>query len=572
MAWSPPASDAVAAFTPPPGDAETDEGMVGRAAGAVKHKLGELWDALLSGAKALPGEPAREAQANAGKSLSQRALDPQGMQTAMQVAMGSGGVMSPMARAGLPLAGVGSRVAPGLQTPAQSLLQDFKKTGVTPSVPTIGQGRAAGLTAQVTRNLPFSPTGQMLKRNLGETQQEVERQAGGLGRAATPEEAGNVQQNAMKRFAADRSEAGRNFGQFFHAMTGSPPIPLTNTAKLLTQIEGRFPSAPGLKGIFTSPKLQQLSSIVQKTSGLTVPELKEFRSQVGYMLENPTPNGPEAIPKAQLRSLYGALTKDMQAAAQKQGPAAVRALTKATMSYGMRMRTIERLQPLLNATSPEQSFARLNRAAQSSGTADANLLATAKNVLDPQEWGDIGSTFIRQMGKPTPGAGAADDFSLSSYATNWNKLSGHAKDLLFGPDIPGSPRSGLETLSRVVGAQKNVGRLSNVSHSGDVGMTALVLDGVFQAIGRGQVPWAQAAGVGGAYGISKLLMSPGFTSWLYGLPRAARGATTPATAVSRGLASLQAQLQNPSATPPQPQEKPATPPPAREPRTSVTGP
>ena len=461
-----------------------------------------------------------------------------------------------------------TRVPAGGGSAAQRLLQDFRAVGVPPSMPAVGGGRASGIAANLGRTLPFSPVSRAVDTGISKTASATERVAGQYG-AAQPDEAGSIAQNAVRRFASDKSQATSDYAAFDRVMHGAPPAPVTRTVKLLQDLRGRFPNAPGLAGLLTNPKLSRLAgelepqttTIAAKTSPvlgpsgqpivtqaartvqtggkLSMPELRELRSQIGYMIEQPQ-FGPEAIPKAQLRRVYGALTQDMQEAARARGPAAVKALNQATINYGTRMKTLERLDPILRTDAPERSFLRLNQAASTSGSADAGLLRAAKTAMTPEEWGDIGAATIRKMGMPTPGAASTGPFSVGQFSTNYAKLSDHAKDLLFGIEAPGSPRAGLESLSRVVDAQKNVSRLANTSHSAEMVAVYRTAETVLATLAAGKFPWATALFGSGTYGASKLLMSPAFTSWWYQLPTIVKGEPNVTSALPRAVAALQA--------------------------------
>jgi hypothetical protein len=312
---------------------------------------------------------------------------------------------------------------------------------------------------------------------------------------------------------------------------------------------------------FGRPAVTRPATTVQRGGQLTTNELKELRSQVGYLLENPQ-FGPEAIPRAQVRRLYGALTNDMHAAAAQRGPAAAKALSTATMNYGTRMRVLDRLDGIINNPSPEGVFARLNSAAQSTASADSQLLQTAKKAMPKDEWGNLSASVIAKMGRPTPGArdvlSVAPDFSLSSFATNWNRLSPRAKDLLFDT---GKGREGMDRLARIVQSQKNVAKFANVSRSGELMMMKDIVSAL-GAVGAGAIAapmiGAQvAAGVGGGWAVSKMLSSPKFADWLFKLPQdfadvpgRTLAATQAVQAVQRGEQGI----------------------PRREPRPSVVGP
>ena len=472
---------------------------------AVPEKLGYLGGSMVRGTGELIGRvmnPAMWERMMAGQATPEERVD---MLNAAALGAGSD----------IPKPGMAA--APHEITPARQRLQDFQATGIEPTMPAIGQGRAAGLTAQATRVLPFSPVGAGMKRMAGQTAEAAERTASRYGTAADEFSAGSTVRNALRRFAEDRSQATKDYGEFDRLMHGAAPSPLTNTNQFLNKIQGRFPSAPDLTGTFTNPTLRTLSERLRGKT-LTMPELKELRTQIGYKLENPS-FGPEDIPRAQLRQLYASLTQDMQLAARTQSPEAVRALTKATTNYGMRMRQLDRLEPLIKPDAPERVFSRIESAARGG---DVGLLGSVKKAVTPEEWSNVGASMIRNFGNPSAGAvkvAGTPDFSIDAFATNWNKLSGRSKDLIFGTDETGSSRAGLEQLARVVNAQKAIGKLANTSHTYELAAAAGMVTDIMGSLAMGRIPIPELAAYAGSYGVSKLMMSPAFTRWLYKIPQ-----------------------------------------------------
>jgi len=482
--------------------------------------------------------------------------------------MGSDRLADPMLY-GFSPGNIGRASVPPGNPAATARLKDFEAQGITPSVPVVGQGRATGIAAQAGRILPFSPVQRGIERNTLEMQGATERAAAGLGTAVDEFAGGNVARNAMTRFASDKSQAKSDYNTFFGHMRGAPDAPIPNTLRVLTDLKGRFPNAPGLTGIFTAPPILRMeeelrprtvsipgqtspvlnqfgqpttvtpAQTVQKGGKLGMDELKAMRSRIGEKLESPT-IGPDSIPRGELKQLYGALTEDMRSAAAARGPAAVRALAKAEGNYKIRMGIIDRLDAITNKDAPEGVFQALDRAATTGGGQDSGLLSAVKRVTTPAEWNDIGSAVIRRLGNPKPGqprAPGEPDFSVGSLATNWRKLTPRAKDMLFGPDKPGTPRAGLEELSRVAASLQNVGKLANTSHTAEVGAAFAMVGELFGSLAAGRVPIPELAAYAGSYGASKLLMSPAFARWLYKAPSLVGSTPSPAGA-SAALVSL----------------------------------
>lgn len=466
---------------------------------------------------------------------------------------------------------------------------------MTPNVPVVGQGRGAGMLANASRWLPFSPVTSGIERNIEEAQTALASRAGEFGTPQDTYGAGSIAGNALKRFTADKTDAQQGYGKFFGLMQGAKEAPIPNTLQVLSEFKHTYPNAPELTDVFTSPPILRMANAleprtvqipaktspilgpfgqpaqitpaqtVQRGGKLSMEELKNMRSSIGEKLETPT-IGPDSIPRGQLKRLFGALTNDMYGMARAHSPAAEKALTEATQQYRLRMGIIDRLDRLTNKDSPESVFSDINIAASEGAGANAKLLSTIKKVLTPKEWGDVGATIVQRLGNPTPGrkpAPGQPQFSVDSLATNWDKLSPRAKDLLFGPDKPGTARGGLEQLARAAASIKNVGKLANVSHTYENRAAFGILMELVGALSVGHVPIPELAGYASAYGISKLMMSPTFTKWMYKLPAVVSGAP-PMMERQLALGALREALgysQKQEAQPQQQKRQPSAPPP-----------
>jgi hypothetical protein len=433
---------------------------------------------------------------------------------------------------------------------AAGRIADFEAQGVTPSIPAIGQTRATGLAARAGTALPFSPVTRGLEQNVGEVAQAAEQRAGQYG-TATADSGGQIAQNALKRFAADKAQSVKDYGEFWRLMHGAPNAPVTQTLRVLNDIYGRFPNAPELEGLFTNPKLNRMrdsltprtvnipaqqspilnqfgqpstvtpASTVQRGGALSIPELKELKTQVGYMLEKP----PEEIPRAQLKQLYASLGGDLRTAAAQRSPAAARALAKADANFAKRMTMMDALSSLVDKDAPEGVFRAIEMAAGEGAGAHASLLRTAKEAIGPTDWGDVAASMIRRLGNPRPGQPPMPNvppFSVETFATNFRKMSPKAKEVMFGPDRPGTPRDSLEQLGRVAGDLQNVNRLAGRhGFMQAVGASSIITE-LVTMLAMGRAPTKELAGLTGAYGVSKALMTPWFAKLVYAPPDVAR--------------------------------------------------
>lgn len=452
--------------------------------------------------------------------------------------------------------------APQIASRSQRLLQDFERTGVSPTIPAVGQGIASGLAANIISKIPIvgGPVAAGAHRTMEETGRAAERLAKGFGAAETPEQAGQAIQSGIGGFAQRPAPLGMTaaeiiaaptrkssfaaksnalFDRFWSTMNADKQVPLDNTLEALRGPMERFPTSPELGQLLTNPTLRRYYDTLAQTGTLTVPEMKEFRSLIGRMLGEPTLVSD--IPRADLKAVYGGISKDLERAASEAGPEAMRAFKNANSYYRAGMQRVDQLEPLLKG-SPEQAFAKINRAASETGAANAGLLRSLQRSMPDDEWRNVGAAVIRRMGEPTPGAKdvlADHNFSAASFATNWNRLSDNAKDTLFGAVTPGSDREALEALVRVAKAQKNIAKYANpsgtASHNIAAGLVGIAAERAFELSSH---PMTTVLGILGSYGASKALMAPGFARWLYQAPRIIRDAPTKSAGVERMLSGL----------------------------------
>lgn len=217
-----------------------------------------------------------------------------------------------------------------------------------------------------------------------------------------------------KQIVARNQAAKQRIDQLNSVRVGQPPLPF-EPEPLINQPE--------------------TSSIVNQVAGsmadgkLPYEAVKKLRTLVGSELENPSIVSD--VPRSKWKAVYAALSEDMKAAADSAGPEARSALNRANAYHSAGMSRIDALSRVVDKNGgPEAVF----RAA-TSGTKDgATTLRTVMQSLKPDEQKVLASTIVRRLGKATAGQQNAegDQFSMSTFLTNWNKLSPEAKSNLFG--------------------------------------------------------------------------------------------------------------------------------------------
>jgi len=156
--------------------------------------------------------------------------------------------------------------------------------------------------------------------------------------------------------------------------------------------------------------------------------VKKLRTLVGNEMNNNSLVSD--VPRSKWKALYGALSADLQGAAQNTGPDAQRAWNRANAYYKAGQNRIEAISNVVDKVGgPEAVFN-----AATSGTRDgATTLRAVMQSLKPEEQKVLAAVMVRKLGRATPGQQNAigDAFSMSSYLTNWNRLSPDARKVLF---------------------------------------------------------------------------------------------------------------------------------------------
>jgi len=290
-------------------------------------------------------------------------------------------------------------------------------------------------------------------------------------------------------------------------------------------------------------------------------DLKRLRSTVGEIIGKPG-IASEGHVDAAMRDLYGALSQDMQATAQAEGPQAAAAFNRANTYWRARQQRIDDvITPILgkdgNAT-PESAF----RTIQSWAGNKGSFIRTAQALrsLPEEEANAVRASIFDRLGNAPAGQqGAAGDvFSPSSFLTQWNRLPDKAKSVLF----PGAQyQKDISDLVTIADAQKAAGKFANTSG------TALAMH---MAPGAGALavffhdPITGLASIGGQLAAGKLLSSPKFARWLASSvkkPNAAAqlahvdrltGLAASQPAIANDVLNLQSRLREAFAQSPQP--------------------
>jgi hypothetical protein len=408
-------------------------------------------------------------------------------------------------------------------TAAQASARAAGDLGIQPALGMTG--KTGAMLAAGMEKVPFS--GGVIARDAARAVAEIEgvtqRIVSGLGRAMSPDGAGDALQSGLK-VAVERfkERASTLFDKVDARVPKDVRFPITSTQKAVAASKEAFAQNPKLAAKLG---LNEWDAIMAEAAQNGVPwdALKRFRTSVGEALGSPRGSlADEDV--GRLKALYGALTEDMTEAAKSAGNGAYGAWQSANNFYRNGAQRIERsLDGTITAKSPERAWEAFSGLLQRDrSSADITRVREIKQALGDQ-WGDVAASIVDRLGRARPGQQNAtgDAFSVGTFLTEWNKLAPDAKSLL----LQGEARAEMDKLLTVMEAAKNAGAERNFSNTGTaMGMGATVIG---SAIDLGTT----AIALGSANLSARAMTSPIF---LRTLNASVRGNTKPLSAMAAG--------------------------------------
>lgn len=192
---------------------------------------------------------------------------------------------------------------------------------------------------------------------------------------------------------------------------------------------------------------------------------------------------------------------------------AIREFRRADQFTRAAMQRMEKIEKLFNADSAEALYRNVANAALGRGRGDLQKLRVLRKTLRNDEWGDVASAVIRQLGEPVGSAREAAEkigFSVESFMTRWNNMSPEAQAILFG----GEHKAAMDDLVRVARRLANVEALANRSRSGTNTLNVTGLLGAGGAMFAGADAFVTALGTAGTgFAASVLFSRPQYVRW-----------------------------------------------------------
>lgn len=407
-------------------------------------------------------------------------------------------------------------------------IEEFGTFGDVPSA-AVGTGRTALEALESTLGrFPGSrgPIIRAAKRTADRIATRVNQLTGSLSETTEPTIAGTTIQKGIQGFTNRFKETSRAlYGRVNGLIPQTRQVTPQKTISTVNDILEDIPD-PAFKGWLNNQVVSDLQGRLgqaAESGGVSFGTLQRLRSKIGSQLTNF--DLVSDIPRAQMKRIYGALSDDILAAAEKESPAALRAAKRANQYYKAGITRIDDfLEKLGGKNIPEQVFTALERG----GKDGATLLTRVRRSLKSEEWDVVAGTVLKRLGKSKPSIGTAEEaidtagdvFDPMTFLTNWNRLDSAAKDVLFGGPGKQELKQGLNSLvkgiSRIRETSKAFANPSGTAGAGAGIMTAAGVGagGAMALYGSPEFLGGLALGSVGANGLARLMTSPRFVKWL----------------------------------------------------------
>lgn len=388
-------------------------------------------------AQFLTAQPAMQAASAAGSAGASSLARESGASQGNQLLAGLAGGLGPSAaRAGLGATARGLvRGSSGEQM--RNTLADFQALGANPSV---GQASGNRMVQGVENILAGGPTSTGVMTRFAERQADdigngLQGLAQGISRNPSAERAGRAIERGVDTFnknvAANRKALYWQADQYIPDMT---PTSMQNTLRAAVALTTPDPRAAATTGGLIQPGIAALrknleTDLAANGGQLTYGALRRIRSDIGEQIGKASPLNPPADIR-ELNRLYGALSDDMRASAQSQGPQAVAAANRAnnyTRASAERLEAMSRVVEKVGG--PERVYNAVMAGTKDGGT----TLRSVMQSLPPDGQKAVTAAVIRRMGMANPGMqdAAGEAFSAQTFLRKWNDVSPEAKRTLF---------------------------------------------------------------------------------------------------------------------------------------------
>ena len=424
------------------------------------------------------------------------------------------------------------RVMGGARNAVQDLVDAYRRLGIDAPAGAVSGSKSLQTIEKALETSPASAD-IMQKRAeqiLSQTKDAADNLANQFGRVQTKQGAGQSIKEAA-RAAAERFgfQQERIYEEAFDLVGRDTPVSVDSVTMLRVQMEQELSRASQSLSKSLEPAINTLKALeadAKAGGGIPFDALRQVRTNIGRDLDAPMLAGATSSQNTAMKRIYGALTEDMSAAAQRAGPDAAKKLATADRYTRMFMNTSAKtLEKIDKFEADDRAFEFALTSARDGGGA----LARLRRNFTPEEWDTVAGTVLGRMGLARPGAqdAAGEVFSVNTFLTNWNRLSPEAKKALFGGKRYADLAPALDDLTKVVGSLKEVEKLTNTSNTARTMGTIMTIQTLAGGLGGLAIGGEDAGSVG--TGILATIVAPRIAAKLITNPSFVKWLTTPVT-------------------------------------------
>jgi hypothetical protein len=426
----------------------------------------------------------------------------------------------------------------------EQIAKNIELYGKAGTIPTLGQAVEKPSIQGLETSVGRFPSGMEAMRTKGIVQQaevgkKVEQLRTELSPVTEPVEAGKAIQKGFSEVFVPRARQTQKalYNRFDQYMPERTPVNSDETMGQLYQFANRLGNAsPELQASISNTQLTSLLGGLEETKKLSpsgeIPfnVLRDLRSWVGEKIA--TVDLAPDVPKAQWKSLYGALSRDLENAAAQQGPEAQAAFKKANTYTKKFHDTMDSIQSVILDKNPEDAYQAVISGARNGPT----KLREVFNAIPKDAQKAVSAAYISRMGKAVAGLQdeTGDVFSTSKFLQNYAKLDNASKDILFGR-FGSQFKKDIDTIAQVSNKiRESASILANPSGTAGAVVGPATMASVTGSVFSGKFGFAQGVlgTLAGANQAARLFTNPEFVNWL------ATNANKPVSNTSAAIATL----------------------------------
>ncbi len=442
-------------------------------------------------------------------------------------------------------------ISPTVRNAASNLIAKFKSLGIEPVAAAIGRkgmlGRmGAGLEQMAAAGPILQKQAETVVVQLDSALQSISSK---MGQIRTPNEAGAALKKSVD--AAEkriRDGFSKKYDKIFDEIGENTVVTeMASVDKalqpLLRQIAELPADAQPTGQLLALVKKYDALSKFAETGNMTFRELRELRTQLRLIRSKKT-SGTQGDYDGMVEDIYKGITDDLAVAANSVDPklgANLKAIdTERAIFADTAQKTFDTIK---NFDADNQAFNYLLTSAKGMGKEGVKALQRLRENFTPEEWGDVASSALYNLGRENVGAqvGESAEFSVATFMTRLSEIKKNGPEgmeAFFGGTQFAGVSEDLMKLVDVVGALKEVKRYTNFSNSGGA-MNQMIF---WQALTSAGTGLAAGDVLGATLAIGGTVIAPAFAAKLMTNPAVVKWLATPASQISKDVSAHVARL------------------------------